>query len=93
MVAKRKRRQWPPWWDWELALTDYTYKRLRERDCEEIDLRRMMEFATSFRRGKREGRWVIETQFRRRPWKVVVEPLPEKHRLAVVTAYEVKKLV
>ena len=56
-------------------------------------LRHMMEIATGFRRGKREGRWVIETQFRRRPWKVVVEPLPEKHRLAVVTAYEVKKLV
>ncbi len=36
---------------------------------------------------------MIETQFRRKPWKVVVEPLPEKHRLAVVTAYEVEKLI
>jgi hypothetical protein len=52
----------------------------------------MMEHATSYRRGKREGRWVLETRFRRKPWKVVVEPLPEKQRLAVVTAYEVKKL-
>ena len=91
MVTKRKQRQWPPWWNWELELTDYTYKRLRERDCKEIELRRMMERATSYRRGKREGRWVLETRFRRKPWKVAVEPLPEKHRLAVVTAYEVKK--
>jgi hypothetical protein len=35
---------------------------------------------------------VLETQFRRKIWKGVVEPLPEKQRLAVVTAYEVKKL-
>jgi len=53
----------------------------------------MMQLATSYHRGKREGRWVLETQFRRKPWKVVVEPLPEKHRLAVGTAHEVEKLI
>ena len=26
-MAKRK-KDWPPWWEWELELTDYTYKRL-----------------------------------------------------------------
>ena len=35
---------------------------------------------------------MIETRFRRKPWKVVVEPIPEKERLVVVTAYEVGKL-
>lgn len=91
MTAKG-RKEWPPWWEWELELTSYTYKRLRERDCTEIELRRMMESATSYRRSKREGRWVIETRFRRKPWKVVVEPISEKERLVVVTAYEVGKL-
>ena len=52
----------------------------------------MMESATSYRRSKREGRWVIETRFRRKSWKVVVEPISEKERLVVVTAYEVGKL-
>ena len=30
MIAKRKKRQWPPWWEWQLDLTDYTYKRVIE---------------------------------------------------------------
>jgi len=34
-----------------------------------------------------DGRWVIETRFRRRQWEVVVEPIPEKKILEVVTAY------
>lgn len=92
MTARRGKRQWPSWWEWELELTDYTYKRLGERNCTEIELRRMMEHATSYRRGKGEGRWVIEALFRRKHWKVVVEPKPEKQRLVVVTAYPVEKL-
>lgn len=92
MTAKRKKREWPPWWNWELELTGYTHKRLRERGCTEIELRRMMEHATNYGRGKREGRWEIETRFQRRPWKVAVEPEPEKQQLVVVTAYPVEKL-
>jgi hypothetical protein len=41
-MAKRK-KEWPEWWEWELELRPYTYKRLKERDCTEIELRRMME--------------------------------------------------
>lgn len=52
----------------------------------------MMEHATTYRRAKTEGRWVIETRFRRALWRVVVEPAPEKQRLVVVTAYEAVRL-
>jgi hypothetical protein len=89
-VAKQK-RVWPPWWDWPLELKPYTYMRLKERDCSEIELRRMMEYGTDWKPARLEGRWVIETRFRRGPWKVVVEPAPEKQRLVVVTAYPVEK--
>ena len=88
MTAK-KSREWPPWWEWELKFTGYTYKRMKERDCTEIEVRRMMEHATNYYRSKEEGRWVIETRFRRKPWEVVVEPNAEKERLDVVTVYEV----
>jgi hypothetical protein len=90
-VAKR-RKEWPDWWEWELELRSYTYKRLKERDCTEIELRRMMEHARTFKPAKLEGRWVIETRFQGALWKIVVEPAPEKRRLVVVTAYEVEKL-
>lgn len=36
-----------------------------------------------------EGRWVIETRHRRKPWKVIVEPDFEAEVLLVVTAYPV----
>ncbi len=52
----------------------------------------MMEHATRRYPGKREGRWVVEAQFRRRQWKGVVEPILEKERLVVVTGYRVEKL-
>jgi len=90
-MAKQK-EEWPPWWEWELELTPYTYKRLKERDCTEIELRRMMEHATNYEPAKLEGRWVIETRLKRAPWRVVVEPIPERQKLVVVTAYEVVKL-
>jgi hypothetical protein len=90
-MAKRK-RIWPEWWEWELELRPYTYKRLKERDCTEIELRRMMEHATACNPAQLEGRWVVETRSRGAPWKVVVEPAPEKRRLVVVTAYKVEKL-
>ena len=68
------RLNWPPWWEWELVFTDYTEARMDERLCTELDVRRMMEHASHFSRGKREGRWEIETRFRGNPCKVIVEP-------------------
>ena len=49
----------------------------------------MMEHATGWEHDYEEGRWAIKTRFRRRPWEVIVEPIPESEKLEVVTAYEV----
>jgi len=86
-MAKRK-REWPPWWEWELKLIPHMKGRLAKRKFTEIELRRMMEHATNFRPDYKEGRWVVETRFRRQRWEVIVEPIPEEERLEVVTAFE-----
>ncbi len=59
------------------------------RHFTEIDLRRMMEKARGYRRDIEEGRWVIETRHERHRWEVIVEPVPERKELEVVTAYAV----
>jgi hypothetical protein len=51
----------------------------------------MMEGAMRFRPDIEEGRWCIEAQFKGRPWEVIVEPMPEKKLLVVVTAYDVNR--
>jgi hypothetical protein len=60
-----------------------------DRRFTELDLRRMLERATSYRPDVIEGRWAIETRHRRRPWEVIVEPDRERRLLVVVTAYPV----
>ena len=86
MTAKR---DWPPWWKWELIFTGYAAGRMEERLCREVDVRRMMEYALDCDRSKREGRWVIETRLRRAPWKVIVEPDADEKNVVVVTVYPV----
>ncbi|HXV59905.1 MAG TPA: hypothetical protein VEK15_04365 [Vicinamibacteria bacterium] len=49
-------------------------KRFVKRDSTELDLRRMMEHATNFRKDYKEGRWIIDTRFRQKAWEVIVEP-------------------
>ena len=90
MTAKR-RREWPPWWNWELDLGEHALERMGERRFTEIELRRMMEYATDFRRSYREGRWVIETKHQGQRWQVIVEPNPADELLEVITAYAVKR--
>ena len=65
---------WPVWWQWELELTPHAYKRMTDRDFDELDPRRMLEGATGFRDDIIEGRFVIETTHRGRPSEVIVEP-------------------
>ena len=89
MVAKRKQRQRPPWWEWELEVIDHVHKRMERRDFTETDLRRMMEHAKGCHRDIEEGRWVIETRYQGQPWEVIVEPIPERQILVIVTAYDV----
>lgn len=84
----KKKRVWPPWWEWELKFIDHAYESMEKRGFTEIDLRRMMEQATGYKRDMVEGRWVIETRRNRAQWHVIVEPNPEKTLLEVLTAYE-----
>ena len=79
----------PDWWDWELELTPHVGKRMQDRGFTEIDLRQMLEHAARFRPDVVDGRFVIETRFRGRPWEVVVEPDEVEHLLVVVTAFGV----
>jgi len=77
----------PAWWEWELELTPHVEKRMDDRGFTEVDLRQMLEAARSFRTDVVEGRFVVETRFRRQPWEVVVEPDEVEHLLVVVTAF------
>jgi hypothetical protein len=80
---------WPDWWEWELELSSHLFKRMAERDFNEIEVRRMLSVASSFRADAVPGRWIIETRHRRKAWEVIVEPDRDAQVLVVVTAYSV----
>ena len=60
-----------------------------DRRFTEIDLRRMLERASGYRKDLVEGRWVIEARHGGKAWEVIVEPDPGRQLLVVVTAYPV----
>lgn len=62
---------------------------MADRRFTELDLRRMLERARSYRRDIVEGRWVIMTSHRRQRWYVIVESDVEAEALVVITAYPV----
>ncbi len=62
---------------------------MADRRFTEVDLRYMLEHARTYRRDRVEGRWVIVTRHRRRPWEVIVEPDFVGKLIVVVTAYPV----
>ncbi len=84
-----KKRTWPEWWDWELELTPHVFKRMEDRDFNELDLRTMLQQAQTYRRDFVEGRWIIETRHGLRAWQVIVEPDSQSEFLVVITAYPV----
>ena len=47
----------------------------------------MLQYAKDYHKDVMEGRWVIESTFRKGPWEVIVEPDVEAELLVVVTAY------
>jgi hypothetical protein len=85
------KRQWPPWWVWELEFSPHLLKRMEDRRFTEVDLRRMLEKAKDYRRDVVAGRWVIVTRHGRRAWEVIVEPLVSERLMLVVTAYPVEE--
>lgn len=80
---------WPPWWEWELELTPHLERRMEDRAFNELDLRTMLHVARGSRPDVVEGRFVVETEHRRAPWEVIVEPDEVTHTLVVITAYPV----
>ena len=58
-----------------------------DRRFTEVDLRRMLEYATGIKRDVIEGRWVISSRHRRRHWEIIVEPDFDARLLVVITAY------
>src|SRR2546425_11220254 len=66
--------RWPAWWVWELELTPHVLKRMVDREFTELDLRQMLEDASSLRPDVEEGRWVVTARHRCRAWEIVAEP-------------------
>jgi uncharacterized protein DUF4258 len=81
------KRRWPEWWGWELEFHPHLFKRMVDREFTEVDLRRMLQHATDYRRDIVPGRWVVLARHRRQPWHVIVEPDFDAELLVVVTAY------
>jgi len=81
---------WPAWWDWELELSSHLFKRMADRDFNEIEIRRMLSVASRLRPDVVPDRWIVETSHRRAPWEVIVEPDPGAHLLVVITAYPIE---
>ena len=77
----------PRWWDWELDFTLHVEVRMEERGFSELDLRSMLDRATDVLPARRPGRWLVHTQHRGRPWRVVLEPDSDEEAIIVVTAY------
>jgi hypothetical protein len=86
-----RRPVWPDWWHWELELTPHLMKRMEDRDFNELDLRRMLEYARAYRPDLVEGRWVIEARHQGQPWEVIMEPDESERLLVVITAYPVSR--
>lgn len=78
---------WPDWWNWELELSPHVLKRMVDRNFSEVELRTMMETATSVHEAEEPGRWVVRTVHEAHPWEVIVEPDSTDKLLVVVTAY------
>jgi hypothetical protein len=63
---------------------------MEDRRFSELELRRMLERASGYRRDVVPDRWIIEARHRRWPWEVIVEPLMDEQLLLVITAYPVE---
>jgi hypothetical protein len=88
---KPKNPEWPEWWDWDLELSPHVLERMEDRSFAEVDLRRMMEYATGYRRARRKGRWILQTKHLNLEWEVVVQPDEYTELLGVITAYQVTR--
>ena len=80
------RHQPPEWWQWELELTPHLFKRMIDRQFNEVDLRAMLADVTDFE-PEASGRFILQTRHGGRDWDVIVEPDDTERVLLVITAY------
>ena len=64
---------------------------MEQRGVTEVDVRAMLNRATSFEPNVVEGRFMIHVRHLQHPWIVIVEPDTDARLLAVVTVYEVSE--
>ena len=81
----------PEWWNWELSFTSHAELRMEQRGVTEVEVRAMLERATSFEPNVVEGRCMIPVRHLQRPWIAIVEPDAEEESLVIVTVYEVSE--
>lgn len=72
-------------------MSAHLLKRMEDRAFNEVDLRRMLEYASGHRADILEGRHVIDVVHGGRPWEVIVEPDEVRALLVVITAYPVEE--
>lgn len=72
-------------------MSAHLLKRMEDRAFNEVDLRRMLEYATGYRADILEGRFVLEARHAGLPWEVIVEPDDVRELLVVITAYPVER--
>ena len=81
--------EWPAWWSWELEWSAHLLRRMEDRAFNEVDLRRMLEYAMGHRADILVGRFVIDAKHGGVRWEVIVEPDEMRRLLVVITAYPV----
>ena len=80
---------WPTWWQWDLELSSHLFRRMADRDFNEIEVRRMLSVGSGLRSDVVPGRWIVATRHRRAAWEVNMEPEPDAQLVVVITAYPV----
>lgn len=63
---------------------------MQDRRFTEVELRLMLEKASSVDRDIVEGRWMVHTRHRGQWWEVIVEPDYQVKLLVVITAYSME---
>ncbi|HEY0872771.1 MAG TPA: DUF4258 domain-containing protein [Vicinamibacterales bacterium] len=72
-------------------MSAHLLKRMEDRAFSEVDLRRMMEYASGHREDVLEGRFVVDASHSGWLWEIIVEPDEVRQLLVVITAYPVDR--
>lgn len=72
-------------------MSAHLWKRMEDRQFDELNLRRMLEYATDYRADVLDGRFVVDARHAGRHGEVIVEPDERRQLLVVITAYPVDR--